>query len=213
MRGVIVNGAEIQKVRLSCGLTQEQLAKNADVDVKTVRKAEQGKRLDLGTLTRLARALGTELHRLRIATPSGTELEIIRRDRVLQWHRAWESHDMVALLDGYHHDAILSLPGGPSLKISGICIGKDAIRQMSELAWSLCKSDQAHTVNLMLYVCDDTVILKGKKIVPVSQGDVVRLSCVHIFTFRGTLIAGQQVEYDTLEFARLMQWNPNKTQE
>lgn len=66
--------------RVEPGLTQEQLAALADVDVKTVRKAEQGKRLDLGTLTRLAFALDTELNRVIRPSPSETETQIRRRD-------------------------------------------------------------------------------------------------------------------------------------
>jgi transcriptional regulator with XRE-family HTH domain len=66
MRGALANGKEFLLARTKLGLTQDQLAVLADVDVKTVRKAEHGKRLDLGTLTRLAHALKTDLQQLLV---------------------------------------------------------------------------------------------------------------------------------------------------
>jgi DNA-binding transcriptional regulator YiaG len=46
MRGVPTNGTLIRTLRQSLALTQEELATIASCDVKTVRKAEQGKRLE-----------------------------------------------------------------------------------------------------------------------------------------------------------------------
>ena len=51
MRGKPVHGDRIHNLRKAHGMTQEQLADSAGLDVKTVRKAEQGRRLDLGTIT------------------------------------------------------------------------------------------------------------------------------------------------------------------
>ncbi|MCA9204315.1 MAG: helix-turn-helix transcriptional regulator [Planctomycetales bacterium] len=64
MRGATANAKSAVKARQSLGLTQEELARLADVDVKTVRKAEHGGRLDLDTFTKLAFALQTDLNQL-----------------------------------------------------------------------------------------------------------------------------------------------------
>ena len=64
MRGVTANGEVIRAERIARGLTQEKLATLAGLDVKTVRKAEHGKRLDATTLAHIAKALRVELSRL-----------------------------------------------------------------------------------------------------------------------------------------------------
>jgi transcriptional regulator with XRE-family HTH domain len=61
MRGSYADGERLRTARVGRGFTQEQLAALADVDVKTVRKAEHGKRLDAGTLARLALALEVDV--------------------------------------------------------------------------------------------------------------------------------------------------------
>jgi len=64
MRGVVPDGHRIRIARIARGVTQEQLAVCADLDVKTIRKAEHGKRLDVGTLAALARALEVDVQTL-----------------------------------------------------------------------------------------------------------------------------------------------------
>jgi hypothetical protein len=57
MRGVTANGPFIKKRRRNFGLTQEGLATAARCDIKTIYRAENGARLDMATLERLAEAL------------------------------------------------------------------------------------------------------------------------------------------------------------
>ena len=64
MRGATANGEIIRAQRIALGLTQDKFATLAGLDVKTVRKAEQGKRIDVSTLTRIARALRVDVSRL-----------------------------------------------------------------------------------------------------------------------------------------------------
>ena len=60
MRGIVANGGAIVAARRAAGLTQEQLASAADCDVKTVRKAEQGReRVDLRVVVRIAKTLAS----------------------------------------------------------------------------------------------------------------------------------------------------------
>jgi len=208
MRGALANGKQIQVTRLSRGLTQEQLADLAGIDAKTVRKAEQGKRLDLETLTKLGFALETELNRLIVPGRSPPELEIRRRDVVLRWHRLWDAHDMEPYLALYHNDAILHLPGGPQIPFGGTFRGKSEIRRAHEIAWSTCRTEPVRQEDFSILVSDDAVILQGRKGVYLPDGNLVRLWSTHIFTFEDDLIVDLHVEYDTLSFARLLQFPP-----
>jgi len=208
MRGAEANGPELQAARLGRGLTQEQLATLADVDVKTVRKAEQGKRLDLGTLTRLAFALQTDLRKLLVASLSETELQIRRRDIVLRWQRAWDEQAIDQLMELFHDDATLRLPGGPTIPFSGTFRGKEEIRRANELAWASSYTEPVPAHNFTVFVAEDTVLLSGKKGIHLPDGRIVQLSGIHLFRFQDDRIADLQVEYDTLEFARLLQLLP-----
>ncbi len=113
MRGKPVHGDRILDLRKAQGMTQELLAEKAGLDVKTVRKAEQGRRLDLGTITKLCLVLQTELGHLIRPTRSARELEIRRRDVLINWQRAVNNRDLPALMRCYHDDAALHLPGAP----------------------------------------------------------------------------------------------------
>lgn len=62
MRGVTPNGPAIRSRRLREGLSQVALAKLTDLDVKTIRKAEKGQRLDIATVTSIAEALKEDVN-------------------------------------------------------------------------------------------------------------------------------------------------------
>jgi transcriptional regulator with XRE-family HTH domain len=206
MRGAIANGAQIRAARLSRGLTQEQLAVMAELDVKTVRKAERGKRLDLGPISRLAHALQIELSRLIRPAPSETEHQIRLREHVMRWQQVWDAHDSDAVVALYHDKAVLHLPGGPNIPFGGTFRGKEEIRRGNEAAWSTCRTAPAHPSEFSLTIADDTVFLQGVKGVYLPNGELVRLWCLQVFTFEGDLIADHRVEYDTLKFAQLLQF-------
>ena len=204
MRGALANGEQLQAARLGRGLTQEQLAALAEVDVKTVRKAEQGKRLDLGTLTQLAFSLDVELNQIIVPSPSETEVQIRRRDVVLRWLRAWEARDLEALVALHHEDGVVHLPGGPNIPFSGTFRGKAEIRRLHEIAWSTCQTESTPREDFSVLVADDNVIMHGRMGLRLPNGEVTKLSAVHIYRFEGDLIAELHVEYDTLQFARLL---------
>jgi transcriptional regulator with XRE-family HTH domain len=206
MRGAQANGEQIQAARSARGLTQEQLASLAGVDVRTIRKAEQGRRVDLGTLTRISFSLDIDVGSLIVRTRSPEELGIRRRDAVRRWHHGWETHDIQMLLNVYHDDAVLHLPGAPEIPFAGEHRGKEAIRQAYETAWKMCKTEPMFQRDFSLLVSDDTAVLSGKKEVCLVDSGSVKLSCVQIFTFvsGGELVADHSVEFDTLKFARLL---------
>src|SRR5690606_8352261 len=107
---------------------------------------------DLGTLTRLAFALETELRHIIRLGPSETEMQIRQRDVVMQWQRNWDKRDIEALLTLYHQDAVLSLPGGPNIPFSGVFHGRDGIREANETAWRICRTVEARPEDFSLFV-------------------------------------------------------------
>jgi transcriptional regulator with XRE-family HTH domain len=202
MRGTNANGPELTAARVARGLTQEQLAADARLDVKTVRKAEQGGRVDLTSLSRLAAVLDVPLDRL-VSGGAESLADRARREAVHRWHRAWDAHDIDALVALYHADAVLSLPGEPIIPFGGVHRGVDAIRRCHETAWAHYRTAPVPPGDFSLLVCDDAVVLTGCKGVAGADGTVVKLSSIQIFTFDGDKIAEHRVEFDTLTFSRL----------
>jgi transcriptional regulator with XRE-family HTH domain len=215
MRGAQANGEQIQAARSARGMTQEQLASLAGIDVRTIRKAEQGRRVDLGTLTRISFSLDIDVGSLIVRTRSPEELGIRRRDAVRRWHHGWETHDVQTLLNVYHEGAVLHLPGEPDIPFAGEHRGKEAIRRAYEIAWRTCKSEPIFRGDFSLLVSDNTAVLSGKKEVCLVDSGSVKLSCVQIFTFvpGGELVADHHVEFDTLRLARLFGLSQSSAQQ
>ena len=204
MRGAFADGEWIRTSRVGKGLTQEQFAALADVDVKTVRKAEQGKRLDIGTLSRVAQVLGADVRSLLRAANGESDQASARRRAVERYEAAWEARDMEAILALYHEHAVLYLPGGPHIPFSGPFRGKVQIRQANELAWASAQTVPASPQEHSIIVSGDTVVLHARPGVRLPNGDVVWLTHTHIFTFEGKLIVEQRVDYDTLAFIQAL---------
>lgn len=204
MRGAFADGETLRSIRIDRGLTQEGLADLAGLDVKTVRKAERGRRLDLATLGRLARALETVTSRLVRRDVPETEVQTRRRDVVLRWIAAWDARDADGVLATYHEDATLRLPGGPGIPFHGPFRGKDEIRRANEMAWAACQTDPVSPQDVSIYVTDDVVVVEGPKGIRLPNGEVVRLWGIHVFTFHEDRVIDHRVEYDTLEFVRVV---------
>jgi transcriptional regulator with XRE-family HTH domain len=210
MRGIAADGAAIRHVRWLAGLTQEQLAALAGVDVKTVRNAERGQRVDLATLTRISFALNVDVSKLTIATRLPLELELRRREAVERWRHAWDVRDMEALLSIYDDNAVLHLPGAPDIPFAGEHRGRETLRRVHEICWSTCATEPTLDGDFSLLVSDNMVILREKKGFRLPDGHTEKLWCLQIFTFLPDteLVVDQRVEYDTLNFARLFQLPP-----
>lgn len=208
MRGALSNGDQIRTARANRGLTQEQLATLADVDVKTVRKAEQGKRLDVGTLARLALALQIDVNSVVRAAVNATAEQIARRTVVEKWQAAWDARDNDALLDLYHDQAQLHLPGGRDIPFSGTHRGKDGIGRAQRLAWSTAQTVPQKPADYSLITAGDTVVLHGVRGLRSANGESVWLSNIHIFRFEGDRIIDHRVEYDTLGFRQAIDLPP-----
>lgn len=208
MRGAIADGDQIRSARVGQGLTQEQLATRADVDVKTVRKAEQGKRLDAGTLGRIAEALAVDINSVLRRTTEESTAHTARRSVVERWQAAWDARDIDAIMALFHDRAELHLPGGPQIPFSGVYRGKEAIRRANELAWATAQTVPQQPADYSLIVSGDSVVLHGRRGLRLPNGEAVWLTNIHIFTFDGDLIVEQRVDYDTLGYSQALGLHP-----
>jgi transcriptional regulator with XRE-family HTH domain len=204
MRGKPVHGDRILKLREAQGMTQEQLAEKAGLDVKTVRKAEQSKHLDLGTVTKLCFVLQTELRQIIRPTRSARELEIRRRDVMIAWQRAFNSRDLTGLMRCYHDDAVLHLPGAPEIPFGGTFHGHREIRHTTQVFWQSCQSELLDEKDLSILVSSDTGVVQGYTGVRSPDDSLSPLHYTQTLRFAGELIVEHRVEYDTLNFARLL---------
>lgn len=201
MRGVTVNGDKLLASRLQMGLTQEELGRLARVDSKTIRKAEQGKRLDLTTLTRLAYALKTDLQQLIVPSDAETGQQVTWRDIFLQWSRAFDECNGELLMATYHDDAALYLPSGPNFPFAGVSRGKEAIRRAHESAWTL-RQDPIGMDEITFIPSDQGLAFGGSKRYYKPSGDTFKCHVLHMLTFRDNLIFEHHVEFDTLDFMK-----------
>jgi transcriptional regulator with XRE-family HTH domain len=208
MRGKPVHGDRIQELRKAQGMTQEQLAEKAGLDVKTVRKAEQGRRLDLGTITKLCFVLQTELGHLIRPIRSARDLEIRRRDVVISWQRAFNNRDLTSIMRCYGHDAVLHLPGAPEIPFGGTFRGHKEIRRATQIYWKSCPTELMDDKDYSILVSYDTAVVQGHKGVPLPDGSISQLHYTQLLTFIGELIVDHRIEYDTLNFARLLGYTP-----
>jgi transcriptional regulator with XRE-family HTH domain len=204
MRGVEVNGEAIYTSRVKLGLTQEQLANAAKIDVKTLRKAEQGKRIDLEPLTRLAFALNTEIRLLTIPGESETSRENRNRELILVWTRVFDAQDMEALLALYHDNAVLRLPGAPQIPFGGTYQGKEELRKAYAQVWQV-QHKSIGVDEMTILTSGNSVTLSGAKGAYLPNGELFHFPCLQIFNLENGLIMEHQVEFDTLEFVKRMQ--------
>jgi hypothetical protein len=106
---------------------------------------------------------------------------------------------------------VLRLPGTPNIPFSGIFRGRNEIRQANEAAWASCRTAPPEPSDFSLLAVDDTVLMQGHKGVALPNGEFARLWCLQVFTFERDLIIDHHVEYDTLNFAQLLQFPPPET--
>ena len=77
-------GARIRQIRLSLGLTQENLAEKADMDFTSIGAAERGVRnLSLNSLARVADGLGVPIEEL-VSLPKDTRQVNLEKETAMQ---------------------------------------------------------------------------------------------------------------------------------
>ena len=188
MRGALAKGELIRQIRIDSGETQEKLAAAASIDVKTVRKAEQGQRVDLNTLNELARVLGVRLPALMAEPKAAIDIQQLRVRAVESWISAWNRHDLDALMMLYHNDAVMSLPGGAGVPSGGRFEGKAAIRRVQEQAWQTSAPFPLNWRDTILTTISDMIVLLNTRSIQLPDGDEGFVSTARIYRFVDHLI-------------------------
>jgi hypothetical protein len=106
----------------------------------------------------------------------------------------------------YHDNAVVHLPGGPTIPFSGEARGKSAIAEIYRIAWNHCNPAESNLDEFTVLANGDSVLLEGRLSVRLPGGRIERLGCLQLFKFdaESDLIIDHRVEYDTLALARLL---------
>ncbi len=201
-RGTLTNGEKIISSRKSLGLTQEQLAAKADIDVKTIRNAESGKRLDLSTIQRVARCLlipWEELLQESHQVDAKTCKEIIKK-----WRLAWIRQDVHMILGLYAPSASLIVAGAPIIPFAGEHQGRDTIQSTFQLAWQSIFCSYGHRSKYSLQVGNGQAVLSTLGLIESLHSSSVSMTSLQHFVLQDNLIVLHRIEYDTLAMHRLL---------
>jgi transcriptional regulator with XRE-family HTH domain len=202
MRGQTPNGERIRAIRVVQGHTQRELAELADLDIKTIRKAEQSVRLDVATLTKIAEVLKVELVKILQPVIAGSDP---RYEVVAQWCNYFNEQKLEPLLELYHPEGTLIIAGGPDIPFGGEFFGRDKIEQAHVTNWNMVKHEPTNLDECTFLIADEGITLFGDKGVYLPDGKLARFPCVMVFSFREGLIFKHDVQFDTLEFAKRME--------
>lgn len=159
MRGVAAKGNRIAELRRSLGLTQEQLARRADCDEKTVRAAEHSRPIDVATLQRLAAALGVT--HSEIAVPAEKELLNANKRAVWRYIEAFNARSPDAVANSFLEDGCIMIMAGPELPGGGKWYrGHDGIREWATMSFSSFIAGKITEDMCEIDVVEDTVLLR-----------------------------------------------------
>ncbi|HEX5102521.1 MAG TPA: helix-turn-helix transcriptional regulator, partial [Pirellulaceae bacterium] len=127
MRGAIANGEKIAALRKTAGLTQDELAAGCGCDVKTIRSAERGNRLDLATLRRIAARLSVEYRDIVADIASGRREANIAA--AMAFLRAFDARDPDAVAACFCEDGAVLVFADERLPGAGEYRGRNRVRQ------------------------------------------------------------------------------------
>lgn len=197
MRGNTANGPNIRRRRKRLGLTQEDLANLAEVDVKTIRNAEASRNLDVRTLQRIALELSIELSNVTV-TSSDSDLRAIQRTAcVNNWLEALLRRDVEGMISIYSDQARWTHPLHTPAQDDASCQGNDALRRSAE-SWLACTElERTPNDQHRIHCADQFVFLRGASPVSVSSGTVVTVDWLHEFEFVGSTVVRHVTLFDT----------------
>lgn len=186
MRGQDSHGEAIRDLRRKRGWTQELLSQRAGCDIKTVRKAERGLRLDLASLRVLAEALEVPLSAVtapRTAPPHSSPL-------ATEWLEAFRERDLSRLLACYGPRATLSCaaPGFPG---AGMHRGKQGLRRHWAQVWAAIDLHGLASEETRVYSAPGHILMRTSWLVPRANTAPHRLEGVHELRLARSRIADQ----------------------
>ncbi len=210
MRGATADGEAILRLRADQGLTQEALAAAAVVDVKTVRRAEQGDRVDVRTLDKIAAALGVPT-RVLIGRESDDASSRVERHigRFHAWQEAHNRRDVEGLLAQYHPEGVIVIPGGEGVPGGGEFHGLDPIRRHFTESFAVFDVKPLGPGDYRIDGVGDLVWARGVGTATVrATGMTFSAMAVHELEFREGLIWRHTIVTDTASIRDRMSGSP-----
>jgi transcriptional regulator with XRE-family HTH domain len=200
MRGAFTKGARIRQLRQSLTLTQEELASRASCDVKTLRAAESGRRIDVRTLHGIAAALAVSPSEI-IETAGSLQHRHQRIRRVREWQRALQNGDVDALLRIYRPDAVVRLPWFEAIPGSGVHQGSGRLRRVATSIVSRLAFEPAAPRSFRVHAAEEFVFLRGQVKAALREKRKNRREVAtfvfHEFCFQGNDVREHVVLIDT----------------
>ena len=204
MRGVMICGQTVRELRKKAGLTQEQLAVDADCDPKTIGKAERSQgRVDLHVAVAIAEALDCSTEAI-LETSDST-----RNDSNIQLVHAWNdalcSWDLEKLLAFHTDDTVLEIVGAHGVpaeeRYEGIAQLKAHFEETSKilrLVWWDKDTIQITAVDNLVFMRSDATIEYA------PNGKTYTTRHFNEFEFRDRLISRRVVIADYEGLRRIL---------
>lgn len=191
--------AEIQHLRESHGWSQAELARRSGYSIKTIWKAETGRRLKRQTLADIAAALGTQIEAILLAAEtSAVGLVSARRKVVLEVLAEMQRGTYECLIEHLHEDAIFVILGHSQTVPGRILRGRGEIATWIEA--------NAHRLPIaeiaaQCVVEEDEYIDVHMAIAGNAEWDVPWLHACALCRFWNDQVASVQVYWNTCQFA------------
>lgn len=136
MRGIKTNGEQLRQLRQARGWTQEEMASAVGCSERTIRNAERGERIDLGTLRQMAECLSVDL--VAVSCPLDSDQQELDRNKqvVLDWEAAMIAADVDRVMTFYAPQAVEIIPGSAGLPGVGRADGIAQVREHMAAALS-----------------------------------------------------------------------------
>lgn len=158
MRGILANGEKIAALRLAAGLTQEKLAANCECDVKTLRSAERGKRLDIASLRRIAVGLGVDYHDIVVEVPADRREASVAV--AMEFMRAFDARDPDAVADCFCENGAVIVFADPNLPGAGEFRGRERVHEWARACFAAFLAEPVHQGTYFVEAVGDRVFLR-----------------------------------------------------
>ncbi len=205
MRGIQVSGSKIRQLRKARGLTQQELAFQAQCDVKTIRKAENSKRVDLSTAGRLAAVLGVNVRDLAAAP---TKSDVAAGVAIVQaWTAAFNSRDPQAVAKVYDDNGVIIVMASPNIPGGGTFTGKEEIRRWAQESFNAFDVEKMGPDNQRIDTLGDVVFLRTARDLRVTScatGQIAYAGAANEMRFADGKILEHRIYADTNALASIL---------
>ena len=158
MRGSPVNGERLRKLRRDAALTQEELAAAADCDSKTIRAAEQSRRVDISTVRRIADSLGVEYRELfQVTQPEAADDQVMQA--VVRYMTAFNSRNAAGVASAFRPDGVVHVRAHPSLPGAGEWRGRPQIQTWAGICFETYRASAVTQSTARVTVAGDRVFV------------------------------------------------------